>query len=227
MPGPPKIKGSVIRDEPRMVHFTSFVSAEEVQHILQLCEGRWERSKVSSGKASELLGKDAGDSGAAGEEAVGSSRTSSGVHLRFDESHVIERIAARVASVAGCSLEQVEPLVALKYEPGQFFKMHHDGAMRPTTVFLYLSDVEEGAGGETHFPHLGFKVHPAEGTALMWHNRLPSGEADRRLNHEAMPITKGVKYAMNCFCNVLPQWDADHIVVRQRQDDEQLPAEQP
>lgn len=199
------------------MHYQEFVSQEEVEHILQLCEGRWERSMVTSGKASSLLGASAGkaDEGAAlGKENVGETRTSDSVYLTFDESYVVERIAARVAHVTGYSLEHVEPMVALRYGPGQFFKMHHDGAMRPATVFIYLNGLDEDGGGQTSFPHLGFQVQPVARTAVMWKNRLPNGSADQRLNHEAKPVAKGVKYAMNCFVNAQPQRDTDHIVVK-------------
>lgn len=214
VPGPGKIQGSVINDDPRVVLFTDFVSRQEVEHLLQLCEGRWERSLVSKGKVSELHGPNTTNcSGTYGEEGVGETRTSSSVHLEFEESYVVERIAARVAAVTGHSLEHVEPLVALRYEPGQFFKMHHDGAMRPATVFVYLTGIEPGAGGTTHFPNLGFEVTPVACTALMWHNRQENGAADYRVQHEAKPVAEGVKYAMNCFVNIRPQRDTSSIVL--------------
>merc|ERR1712224_705479 len=75
---------------------------------------------------------------------------SESVHVDWMESKVAERIAARVATVCGVPLAKVEPLVILKYEPGQYFKQHHDGSMRSHTVFLYLNTVEDG--GETYFP---------------------------------------------------------------------------
>merc|ERR1719428_2503725 len=97
------------------------------------------------------------------------------VHLDFDESFVVERIAARVAAVSGLQLANVEPLVVLRYETGQFFKLHHDGSMRPATVFVYLNGLDEGGGGETKFPHLGLQVRPSPCTAIMWYNRDEEG----------------------------------------------------
>jgi len=216
IPGPPKISASKIHDDPLVMFFQDFVTQEEVAHILRLCENRWERSQVTAGKASTLLGASAGQQSAntLGQEGVGETRTSDSVYLDFDESIVVERIAARVAHVAGTTLEYVEPLVALRYHEGQYFKLHHDGAMRSATVFLYLNGLEEGGGGQTSFPHLGFQVPPAARAAVMWKNRLPSGEADMRLKHEAKPVEKGVKYAMNCFVNAQPQRDASHVVLR-------------
>jgi len=185
-----------------------------VDHLLKLCEGRWARSLVSKGKASELHGA-TDPVKKYGEEGVGDSRTSTSVHLSFDESIVVERIAARVASVTGSTLDQVEPLVLLRYEPGQYFRKHHDGSMRPSTVFVYLNSLAPEGGGQTLFPHLGFEVRPVAHTALMWHNRLENGEADMRLTHEAKPVIEGVKYAMNCFVGCQSQRDTSSIQVVQ------------
>eukprot|EP00930_Biecheleria_cincta_P045556 TRINITY_DN31398_c0_g1_i1.p1 TRINITY_DN31398_c0_g1~~TRINITY_DN31398_c0_g1_i1.p1 ORF type:complete len:241 (-),score=48.28 TRINITY_DN31398_c0_g1_i1:20-715(-) len=218
VPGPRKILASSISEDPKVLLYQDFVSEAEVAHLLQLCEGRWERSMVSKGLASELHGTNDG-SKSVGEEAVGETRTSSSVHLSWDETIVTERIAARVASVTGSQLAQVEPLVMLRYEPGQFFKMHHDGSMRPSTVFVYLNGLEPGGGGETHFPHLGFQVKPSACTAIMWHNRNEDGSADLRMKHEAKPVISGIKYAMNCFVNINVQRDTSNIIVRHLTDE--------
>ncbi|CAJ1369185.1 unnamed protein product, partial [Effrenium voratum] len=140
VPGPGKILASAVHEDPEVTLFEHFISQEEVDHILQLCEGRWERSKVSKGKATDLHGRNTGSTDhPVGEEGYGDTRTSSSVHLQWNETIVTERIAARVAAVTGTKLSQVEPLVALRYEPGQYFHLHHDGSMRPSTVFIYFN----------------------------------------------------------------------------------------
>eukprot|EP00929_Paragymnodinium_shiwhaense_P052709 TRINITY_DN26401_c0_g1_i2.p1 TRINITY_DN26401_c0_g1~~TRINITY_DN26401_c0_g1_i2.p1 ORF type:complete len:178 (-),score=25.21 TRINITY_DN26401_c0_g1_i2:73-606(-) len=144
-------------------------------------------------------------------------RTSMSAHLDFNDSIVTERIAARVASVCKAGLDQVEPFAMVRYEPGQCFKVHHDGSMRSSTVFIYLNDVE--GGGETYFPKLGYKVRPVARAAVMWHNRLPDGSADMRMVHEALPTTEGIKYGVNCFVAHTPLRDASHIAVTQLGDD--------
>lgn len=208
VPGPEKILGTKISEDPAMVVFQNFVSQAEVEFLLRICEGRWEQSQTTQGAASNLY---SGEGKAAGEDATSETRTSMSVHLDFDESVVVERIAARVAAVAGATLDRVEPLAVLKYEPGQYFKQHHDGAFRSSTVFVYFNDVEEG--GETYFPNLEYKVRPLALSAVLWHNRLPSGDADMRLLHEALPVGKGTKYGMNCFVGASPIRDASHVRV--------------
>ena len=71
---------------------------------------------------------------------------------------------------------------------------------RVLTVFLYLSDVEEGGG--THFPDLGsIAVQPKKGRVVMWpsvRNGDPHAE-DERTVHGSFPVEAGVKYGANAF----------------------------
>jgi len=154
-------------------------------------------------------------------EVVSRGCTSWNVRLNYEESTVVERILARVATLTGFPLENVEQLVLVRYHEGEVFRLHHDGAMRPATVFAYLNDVKEG--GETYFPYVGYKIHPAAGTAMMWFNTIngesgPDATSDRRMDHEALPPGPGcVKYAMNCFVNYQRQRDCSHIHIVQTQ----------
>lgn len=141
-------------------------------------------------------------------------RTSTSVLFQFGESPVLEQILARVAMVTQLPLENVERPVLVRYEAGQFFNEHHDGAVRPKTVFAYFNDVENG--GETYFPNLGFQVRPVAGTALMWPNVLEDGTADMRMTHQGLPPDSGVKYGINLFVNAHKQRDASHIRVVQK-----------
>ena len=50
----------------------------------------------------------------------------------------------------------------VRYEPGQFNRVHHDGVFRPRTVFIYLNDLPDDDGGETYFPRLGIKFTPTQ-----------------------------------------------------------------
>lgn len=122
-----------------------------------------------------------------------------------------------MATVAGYPLAHVEQLALIRYRPGEYFKQHHDGSMRAKTVFIYLNDVAPGNGGETYFPKLGLKIAPRACTAVLWGNRLEDGSADRRMDHEALPLTgEGedcIKFGMNCFVNIGPQRDTSHIRV--------------
>lgn len=218
VPMPSSIDSQVIHDEPQMLYFSNFVSQEEVDHLLEMCANRWERSLVTRGQASVLHGSNGGSTDGS-RSLEGESRTSYSVHLAWEESFVTERIAARVASVAGMPISHVEPLVMLRYQPGEYFKKHHDGSFRTSTVFVYLNDLEdENCGGETYFPHLGLKIRPAARTAVLWPNRVPDGSADLRMQHEGKPVTRGVKYAINCFVGQSPCRTTSHLRVVRKEE---------
>merc|ERR1711966_140892 len=96
-----------------------------------------------------------------------------------------------------------EDLQMLKYEPGQFYRQHHDyighqrdrrSGPRVLTFFLYLSDVEEG--GATNFPKLG--------RALLWPSVLDSNPKDKepRTDHEAQSVITGTKFAVNAWLHL-------------------------
>ena len=53
---------------------------------------------------------------------------------------------------------------------------------------------------------LGFTVQPKKGKAVIWpatHNDRPF-EQDERTHHEALPVTKGIKYAANFWIHQPP-----------------------
>ena len=123
----------------------------------------------------------------------------------------IRSLKNRVANVTGVPLANSEHVQVLQYDPGDFYRQHHDQNAHPLspwgprlyTFFLYLSDVEEGGG--TKFD-LGFTITPKKGRAVLWpatKNDEPF-VSDDRTYHEALPVTKGTKYAANFW---LHQYD--------------------
>ena len=79
-----------------------------------------------------------------------------------------------------------------RYEPGQRFAPHYDGAFRrsPTerselTFMIYLND--EFTGGQTAFHDFDVTVRPKTGMALVFQHQLL---------HEGCVVTSGVKYVL-------------------------------
>ena len=68
----------------------------------------------------------------------------------------------------------------LRYESGQFYKVHHDQnsprssawGPRMFTVFMYVGDGYEG--GLTHFPRLNLTIPAGKGRACVWTSVLDS-----------------------------------------------------
>lgn len=131
--------------------------------------------------------------------------------------HKVVKIQERIAEVSEVPYDNHEFLQMLRYEPGQYYVPHHDFipghvnmpcGPRIMTFFLYLSDVVEG--GETAFPLLRdksggtLKVTPKQGAALIWPNVNDQNSLvqDYRTKHEAVPVTKGVKFAANAWIHL-------------------------
>ena len=79
-----------------------------------------------------------------------------------------------------------------KYTVGQRFAPHYDGAFvrspreaSELTLIVYLND--DFTGGTTDFPHLGLRVQPRAGRALLFQHLLL---------HEGCAVEAGVKYAL-------------------------------
>ena len=97
-------------------------------------------------------------------------------------------------------------------------KVHHDfiggQEYRPVgprilTLYIYLNDVEADAGGGTNFPHMDpynpdFAIQPKKGRAVLWPSVLNENviQPDGRTMHQALPVTKGVKYGANAWIHL-------------------------
>jgi prolyl 4-hydroxylase len=144
-------------------------------------------------------------------DKVNSGRTSTNAWCMKDctEDPVAQRVMERIENITGIPETNSENLQLLRYEHEQFYQTHSDyipyQADRPTgvrilTFYMYLNDVEEGGG--TNFPHLkNLTVTPKRGRAVMWpsvHNDRPN-KKDRRTEHQALPVIRGVKYGANAW----------------------------
>lgn len=120
---------------------------------------------------------------------------------------LVNRVHERVVNLTGVPKENAEFFQVLKYEPGQFYKVHHDQNAHPDslmgvrlfTFFIYLRSPE--AGGATYFPNLNITVAPKAGSALIWPNVKDHDlrASDMRTEHEALPPHAGRKYSANLW----------------------------
>mmetsp|Transcript_19726 Transcript_19726/g.43916 ORF Transcript_19726/g.43916 Transcript_19726/m.43916 type:complete len:489 (-) Transcript_19726:224-1690(-) len=138
---------------------------------------------------------------------------------------VVQNIHRRIETLTGIPEDNYEYLQILRYEEGQYYKIHHDynkmepdrpQGVRLLTVFLYLSDVEEGGGtrfnelntvgdniGDESIPGTGGErtILPKMGRAVIWPSVVDSDPnlPDRRARHGAETVVKGVKYGANAW----------------------------
>jgi len=123
----------------------------------------------------------------------------------------VHNVTLRINKLLNIPYNNGEDLQIVRYEPGQFYRRHHDQntavwapqGPRVLTFFMYLNQPD--AGGETAFPSVGpppgLKVQPRLGHAILWPSTLDDQPmvADGRTDHEAMPVHEGVKYAANMW----------------------------
>jgi prolyl 4-hydroxylase len=116
----------------------------------------------------------------------------------FDDLELAAKLYARIEPalpqvLAGCYAHGAnERFRCYRYEPGQRFAPHYDGAFRRNerecsllTFMVYLNEGFEG--GATTFHDFGETVVPKTGMALLFQHRLL---------HEGCIVTSGVKYVL-------------------------------
>jgi hypothetical protein len=122
------------------------------------------------------------------------------------EELTLKLLQQRLANAAGLPLKHAEPLILLRYLPGQEYKPHRDylppsrftpvaeggAGQRQRTVIVYLN--EPAAGGDTEFPLLGQRITPCRGLALRFDNLdAQSALIDDSL-HAGTPVIAGAKW---------------------------------
>jgi prolyl 4-hydroxylase len=187
---------------PWVLILENFVSAKEAEEIIHTgADIGYARSvEMSGGKdeAGKLLIK----------EVTGRTSTNAWCNELCDDDPLVTDVSNRIEMVTQIPHNNTEDLQLLRYEPGQFYKTHNDyipgeldrvEGVRILTVFLYLSDVEEGGG--TNFPVLDLTVEPKRGRALIWPSVLDEDphQIDLRTNHQALRVIKGLKYGANAW----------------------------
>ncbi len=121
----------------------------------------------------------------------------------------IQSISDRICRMMAADPATGESLQGQRYQPSQEYRAHCDwfpvtegywpamrasGGQRCWTAMIYLGDVAQG--GETHFPHLGYKIPPRKGMILMWNNMRPDGSPNPMTLHAALPVVSGVKHVV-------------------------------
>jgi len=189
---------NVLSREPWVLTLDNFMSVEEADEIL----------KAGSNSGTAWARSQAGD----GVQAARTSSTSwcKGPCLANPTVQAVEQRVSRL--MGGIPMEHAEPMQVLRYETGQFYKVHHDQnsprasawGPRMFTVFMYVGDGY--GGGETHFPRLNLTIPAKKGAACVWTSILDSDpyQRDDRTDHESLPVTSGIKYGVNYWIHMYP-----------------------
>jgi hypothetical protein len=103
-------------------------------------------------------------------------------------------------------LSHAEPLIVLRYAPGQEYRPHSDclpeslitpferggSGQRVATVITYLN--ADCTGGATVFPRLDLSVAPRAGNVLCFSNLDAEGRPEPGAVHAGEPVTAGLKW---------------------------------
>ena len=196
-------------DGPWLVVFDDFLTLSEADRLVELAgqEG-WKRSSSFGARKKDGKGeKKEGHS----EKSYDATPNKAFCERDCYEDEVTRGILAKVEALTGVPENNNEPLQLLKYEEGSYHITHNDylpihvertPGNRILTLFMYLSEVEEGGG--THFNRIGdagTTVLPKKGRAVLWPSVLNEDptEMDPLTEHEALPVISGTKYGANVW----------------------------
>jgi prolyl 4-hydroxylase len=177
-------EGAMLHPGVKLIHFPSFLTPGECQHIANVA--------VSTLTPSTVFDP------ASGRQVANPVRTSDGTVVGpAQEDLVVQAVLRRVASATQTDLAQGESLSVLRYAPGQEYRPHFDALARTSnnrikTVLMYLND--SYTGGETAFPELGLVFAARAGDALAFDGLLPDGSVNLLSRHAGLPVTRGTKW---------------------------------
>jgi prolyl 4-hydroxylase len=222
-----EIKVEMLSTTPRLLLAKNFISKEECDKIVETAKPRLQASTVAVVK---------GDQQAS--DLNNQVRTSSTAWLNTQQTglKLLDDITRRVYELVQVPMNHAEDMQVLHYGYKQHYHAHHDffdpsvyptpeyklGHNRMITVFMYLSDVEEG--GETNFPYatgekqvgsysqcnLGLKVKPKLGDCIIFYSmkaeaQRPQGnQLDFNSLHAGCDVLKGDKWSANYWIRNVP-----------------------
>ena len=195
-----KYKARVISDYPYIVKINNFLTTQEIEEILALCKGKFEKSNMVVD----------------GELVVNKNQRNSSTAYIFRDgmpdkySKNVEHMIQRICYLVKCDRSQLE-IMAVRYKKGEYFGSHvdyfdddeigllDDAGQRVATFFVYLNTLEKEDGGETEFTKLGIKSRPKRGDAVFFLNQQ-EGRMVPETEHQGNPVlTDTVKLGLNIW----------------------------
>ncbi|CAM9529241.1 unnamed protein product [Chrysoparadoxa australica] len=179
----------------KMIHASPLFYSVENFLTPQDCEALAAAASQSMGP-SPVVGAGAGE--------VSVSRTSSSCFFPREE---LPGLVAKVAALTNVPMNTLEFPQVGRYYTGEHYSFHFDafdlgteegrrfaqnGGQRIATVLIYLNNVT--SGGCTYFPHLGLRVTPRQGMAVVFFPASLDGQLDDRLLHAAEPAGESPKW---------------------------------
>jgi prolyl 4-hydroxylase len=186
--------GTEISATPTVWHFPALLTREECAHIAQNASEILEEAMVADPRTGAPIAHPVRTS-------------SSGVIGPGREDLVVRAINMRLAAITGTHVNQGEPLIVLRYAPGQQYRPHIDALpatknQRIKTVLIYLNDGY--VGGETEFLANGLKVGGSAGDAIVFDNATVDGTPNQESRHAGLPVASGTKWLATRWIRTKP-----------------------
>lgn len=175
--------------DPYVVVLKKFLSDDEVDHLRSMGSGiGWDQSVRDDPKQNAKY--------------AGRARCHDSGYCDNDE--IYQRIMHRISSLTHSPQSHFEPMEIDLFHSSE----EHEGPIqhnfevtdtfkpagpRVLSLFLFLSNTEEGGGGELGFPHLDLFIRPKKGMAVLWPNVKDNNllEADPLTSYEHFPVRNG------------------------------------
>ena len=133
----------------------------------------------------------------------------------------VPTLVARLEALVALPASHFERLKLVRYAKGERFAPHWDGyegrisssgfcdSSRIVTVFVYLTSVPPGGGGETRFNRLGgLAIRPVRGMAVVHLPGRLDCSRDDRVEHEGCAAGDRAKWVLVCQCWADPKDEA-------------------
>ena len=188
----PQVK--VVSQSPRIAIAEKFASPELCRWLIEKARSGLVRAQTIDPKTGRAHYEETARTNSCNAFAVG------------DMDMVLVMLRARIARLTQLPILGFEDSQVLHYAPGEEFKPHFDfldtrepghaaavaaSGQRVLTFLCYLNEGYEG--GETAFPHLGWRYKGRTGDALFFYNATPDGAPDPRTLHAGTATTRGEK----------------------------------
>ena len=173
--------------------YDNLVTPQEAEHIITTAKGSFKESTIIGGFDTSI-------------------RKSKTTWLYLDDP-VVKGIIQRICDMTGYPIENTEALQVVQYEPGGFYKEHHDaccdddqrctefvqnGGQRILTALIYLND--SFTGGATSFPELKRDIKPPKyGGVIFRPLENDSNKCHPLALHKGTPVESGIKYVCNIW----------------------------
>jgi prolyl 4-hydroxylase len=226
-----EVSVEMLSTTPRLLLVSNFLSKEECAKIIETAKPHLVNSTVS------VVG--AGNAQKSAQDNQVRTSSTAWLNARSTGLRLLDDITQRVYELVQVPMDHAEDMQVLHYGYKQHYHAHHDffdpnmypteeykkGRNRMITVFMYLSDVEEG--GETNFPYatgdkylksydkceMGLKVKPKLGDCVIFYSMKAEShrteaykktELDHNSLHAGCDVLKGDKWSANYWIRNVP-----------------------